>query len=219
MSVQQTLFLNECSLLLYAVLQDRQQVDDILQARVQSPLSVQLEVCFQKRLGSSYDTCLFLIQDIKEQLEEIHSDLSRLSSSCSTKDYKIRAREVTSNMKSAIKTGFEKNGYSKKIENLKKSREDLASLASQITVIQNETYRNVVYRATETDDFVARFLRIRKASRALHEAFTEAWCRSCREAAHPEHTTLLCLGAQVDECVCLDLAVSNARPDNKSIDR
>ena len=217
LSVQQTLFLNECSFLLHAVLQDSQQVDDILRAESEAPMPVHLEARFQERLGNSYGACISLVQDIKEQLEEIYSDLRRLSHSCSIKDNCVK--ELTSNIKSAIKIGLKKHGYGKKIDNLKKNREDLASLASHINKMENQTDKSLKPRATAIDDTVTHFLAIRKASRALHEAFADAWCRSCQEAAHVEHNTILCLDAQVNECVRLDLAISNARPDNKGANR
>ncbi|KAI9684549.1 MAG: hypothetical protein M1822_005637, partial [Bathelium mastoideum] len=217
---QQHLFKNECLVLLQAALQDRAQVSKIIEGNPDVfPLSPNFETRFREYLGNNYQYCKEIIQDIREQLVEIQSDLDHISPLQPRVGTNSQFKEFTSSVKSGLTLSFEKSNYMRKIDNLRVLREELTTLRSQVTVLGEAAAHNGHRHSVLNHDMCTRFRTVREASTTLHEALSQVWDHSCRETSHSQHNTILCLDAKVDNCVRLDLAISYERRDSMSMTR
>ncbi|KAI9686994.1 MAG: hypothetical protein M1822_002747 [Bathelium mastoideum] len=217
--VQQSRFKNECSLLLTAALRDQQQANDLLEGKFEDSLRIDAERRFQKCLGDSYDACVIIVQEIKEHLEVFQNDLEGVSLPSVPDDSCEQAKRFPLNMKSALKTAIKKGQFSKNLQDLERWNENLGALRSEIIDMQAIEDQSVSAKNPVSKDTISDFCAIQEASTALHAAFSEVFDQSCREAAHLQHQTILCLDAKVDQYVRLDIAISSnsddPRPSNK----
>ncbi|KAI9661046.1 MAG: hypothetical protein M1821_009373 [Bathelium mastoideum] len=210
---EQSRFKNECSLLLTAALRDQQQANDLLEEKSEDSLLIDAERQFQECLGDSYDACVIIVQEIKERLEVFQDDLEGVSLSSVLDDNCEHAKRSPLNMRSALKTAVKKGQFSRNLQELEKWNENLGALRSEITDMQAVKDQSVSTRHKVSIDTISSFRAIQEASTALHTAFSEVFDQSCREAAHLQHQTILCLDAKVDQYVRLDIAVSSNSDD------
>ena len=101
--------------------------------------------------------------------------------------------------------------HAKCLASLRDRNNDLSTLRLQVNALQEHPgnkKRVVVPKHYNT---------IQIAARKLHEALCEAWC--CDDAAHRSHYAKLCLDAEVQSEVQLDLAISCHGPEAGSPER
>jgi hypothetical protein len=106
-------------------------------------------------------------------------------------------------LRGAITLTFEKSSYERSIEKLRDRNGELGALRQQIVAFQQITPAtgNLVKHRT----LPGRFQFIQNASQKLHEALCNAWC--CDDPAHRGHYAKLCLDADFQTEVRLDLAI------------
>lgn len=175
-------------------------------------------------LEDSLEHCRKIIEETKDVLDEVreemgsfdvllasktkvcadvpehkhHTNLSRR-----TQDESIK--KAIKRLKGAIKITFNKSNYEQCLTRLREQNNDLGLLQSQISAFQKHftsTPRSLVHPKALPD----RFRSIQNVSQKLHEALCSAWC--CDDAEHRGHYAKLCLDAEVQTEVRLDLAIS-----------
>ena len=198
-------------------MQNQTQVSNIIEGNLDASSSI-IETRFKQCLGSSYETCKEIVQDIGEQLVDVQNDIDRIAPLQPIGSTNTQFKEFASSIKTGIALSFEKSNYMKKIRNLRELREELTALRFQVSALEAAAHTKPSHAAINRD-VGARLCAIRKASMTLHEALSQLWSHSCHEASHSQHSTILCLDAKVDHCVCLDLAISYEKDRSTSTSR
>jgi hypothetical protein len=108
-------------------------------------------------------------------------------------------------LRGVAQVAFNKSKYERCLTDLRDRNDDLSTLRSQIRAFQHQatsTIGTVMRHKTLPD----RFQSIQGASQKLLEALCSAWC--CDDSKHCGHYAKLCLDAEVQAEVRLDLAIS-----------
>ncbi|KAI9659934.1 MAG: hypothetical protein M1821_001286 [Bathelium mastoideum] len=208
--VQKRLFENECALLLGSVVKNQEEVDTILDVGLDvSDTGNAHSERLQQHLGYENYQCLSdIVGEMLEHLRAIQSDLQLFETqNCKPGSMELVKRRV-SDLRNAVTIAFEKNVYLKKIRNLAELCEELRILRSQLSDNDAQFGGIVTSKRPSNREVLDRFRAVREASATLHEAFANAWPSSCVEATHSQHKTILCVDAEVNDYVRLDLAVS-----------
>jgi hypothetical protein len=208
--VQKRLFENECALLLRSVVKNQDELDSILDAGLLAPDVKNIhDEQLQRHLGSDNYQCFSeIVGEMLEQLCSIQGDLQVFENQDCTPGSFGSARRKVGDLRNAITIAFEKNVYLRKIRTLAELCEELRVLRSQLC--ENKAVAEAIAPSKRPNErgVFNRFHAIRSASSALHEAFANTWPNSCAEVTHSQHKTIICVDAEVDDVVRLDLAVS-----------
>ena len=108
-------------------------------------------------------------------------------------------------LRNSSKITFEKSKYEKSLSDLRDHNSQLCQLRSHLGDFQNQRTcpaDRCIGRKTLPSQITA----IQRASQKLHEALSNAWC--CGDLAHAGHFAKICLDAEVQAGVHLDLAIS-----------
>lgn len=207
LGVQRRLFENECFLLLGHIFRDEGNALAFLEgyAIKHEALKKEIDERFEKCIGDSYATCCDIVRDIEDSLRDMQHDLECFVRSESRQ--RNRVKETARHIQQAVVVAFEKDRYLRKIDCLNELRLEFAELRSQIEEMQKNPPVTTELVRTCSKRIPEKFGLIREASSTLHEGFAEAWNSSCDEAAHMQHTTILCLDVKVDDSVRLDLGI------------
>ena len=207
------MFENECFLLLGTIYPDESNASAFLESYAIRSIASKDEVdkCFEECLGNSYVECCEVIQDIEDSLRDLQFDLQSFVRSEARQGN--RAKETVRRVRDAVEITFEKNDYLKKIKRLNDLRLEFAALRNQIEEMCRRSNSLSRPNGTSSKTIPTKFGLIREASSTLHESLTRAWESSCDEAAHTQHTTILCLDTNFDDSVRLDLAISSTISD------
>ncbi|KAF2235089.1 hypothetical protein EV356DRAFT_514708 [Viridothelium virens] len=208
--VQKRLFENECALLLGSIIKYPEEIDTILDVGLDvSGTGNAHNEHLQQHLGNDNYQCFSdIVEEMLEHLRDIQNDLQIFETrNCKPGSMESTRRRV-SDLRNAVIIAFEKNVYLKKIRYLAELCEELRILRPQLNDSDSQSGTIVPSKRPSNREVLDRFRAVREVSATLHEAFANAWPSSCAEATHSQHTTLLCVDAEVNDCVRLDLAVS-----------
>ena len=114
-------------------------------------------------------------------------------------------KSVIDSCKAAFKITLDEAQHETCLASLRNRNSDLSTLRLQINALQehiSNRKRIVVLKHYNT---------IKIAARELHETLCEVWC--CDDAARRSHYAKLCLDAEVQSEVQLDLAISCHEPE------
>ena len=229
--VHNGIFLNHCRLLLRLV-EDEKVAEDMLED--QSDLrwtSKELNDRLNAVLKDSFELCHSIIEGTKDVIDEMKVEMGSfdvLKGSkrrvCAYPLHRCHAnpspfqdetiKRTIKRLHGAVKITFNKSMYEKCLASLRDRNDDLSALRSQISAFQQQS--------TSTTGALVRhkalpegFQSIQNASLRLHESLCSAWC--CDDADHSGHYAKLCLDAEVQAEVRLDLAISCHEAINESI--
>ena len=207
--VQNRLFENECFLLLKHIFPTECNSSAFLDGYTvkSEALREEIDDRFEECLGNSYAECCEVVQDIEDGLHDMQHDLQCFVRSEFRE--RNRAKETARRIRNVVKITFEKSDYLRKIQHLNELRLEFAALRSQIEEMRRRPTSLLGPYTPACNKIPTEYGLIREASSTLHESLTEAWNSSCDEAAHIQHTTILCLDTKVDDSVRLDLAISS----------
>src|SRR5690242_2389754 len=112
-------------------------------------------------------------------------------------------------LKGAITITFEKSRYDRCLTSLRERNGDLSALRSQVRAFQRHDTQKTS-TCTHHKALPGGIRAIQTASLKLHEALCSAWC--CDDPDHRGHHAKLCIDAQAQTEVRLDLAISCHEP-------
>ena len=107
-------------------------------------------------------------------------------------------------LRGAVGITFDKSAHEKTLDKLRARNGELKALREQIAAFR--------HGARASDALVRHkaiphhIQSIRSASHKLHDALCSSWC--CDESAHRGHHAKLCLDAEIQSEVCLNIAIS-----------
>ncbi|KAH8702245.1 hypothetical protein BGW36DRAFT_290100 [Talaromyces proteolyticus] len=222
LEIQRRVFLNECHFLLRLVVTDERTIWAMLSnTRHDEWASRSIDQQWRRYLDENYDTCLKIVEEINEKLEELGVKFNHFDSISAQLPEENSQRRLD-RIQSAIKMSFKKPGYDQSIKALRTANADLQTLRKHLNEFQNTNqYRNntsIDRRGKRRRVEYTQYEPIRHASRALHEALTTAW--PCSQPTHLSHYAKLLLSVSVDQEVSLHLIIlsensrRNIRPDN-----
>ncbi|KAJ5964877.1 uncharacterized protein N7479_004753 [Penicillium vulpinum] len=194
--VQQQNFQNEYSLLQYVIAGE--DGEDDLQATWTSDHTARrkalLEEHLNKRIDDSYETFTDIVNDTKKELDEMEESLKAFS---------------------VLKIVFNKKRYETHLTKLRESNMDLHTFRMQLDELLKK--RSNTFSQPQVRKFLPRhYSSVQKVSQTLHEALSSAW--DCSYSGHETHYGKLCVEAQVQDMVRLDMALSYkmGQDDNRS---
>lgn len=221
--IQHHNFQNECSLLQYIIAGEDtfQTVWDDKDRTSQRNAS--LEEHLNKRIDDSHQTCEDIVNDIKKELDEMEEDLKsfgvlknekRQVSQCMlprsthppfTFDQHEKLKATINRVRNSIKVVFDKDRYIKRLTKLRESNMDLHTFRMQIEELLKRR-SDTVSLSKIRKRLPPHYSSVQKVSQTLHEALSNAW--NCPYSGHKTHYGKLCVEAQVQNVVRLDLALS-----------
>ncbi|EUC42454.1 hypothetical protein COCMIDRAFT_7987 [Bipolaris oryzae ATCC 44560] len=198
------IFLNEVRLLLGSIQNKKQTKVDLKDYNNQRWVNQETEDQLRAILQDNYDVCGEIIQHTGLFLEDIASELEGfdpfLSQKLPTESFKTAYKRLSK----PLKFTFNKSRYEKCLNSLRDRNSELISLRSQVVAIeQQEVPSGICIQHVKLPD---RFETIQTVSRKLHESLCGVW--HCDQPAHCGHDAKLCLDADVNHDVTLDLAIS-----------
>ncbi|ORY11614.1 hypothetical protein BCR34DRAFT_601219 [Clohesyomyces aquaticus] len=206
-SIRRTSFRNECRLLLLLV-EDDQRASAILETleASQSWLSKEVDEKLTGVLKESADACRCLIESSKESLDVMQEELAHFDVFKQRKEQDEPIKAAIRRLRNAISITFDESKHQKSLATLRECNAELAQLRSQIGAFQQYAGCSTDGICVSRKPLPSRFGAIRATSKKLHEALSSAWC--CGFPSHSGHSAKICLDAQVDAEVQLDLAIS-----------
>ncbi|KAF1828669.1 hypothetical protein BDW02DRAFT_511784, partial [Decorospora gaudefroyi] len=205
LKVHNGIFLNECRLLL-RLAEDEHATEDMLEDQTDRRwTSTELNVKLGAVLKDSLELCCSIIEETKDTTDLIMEEMKKFDVLQEQKQKNEKVRSAIKRLRGAISITFDKSKYDRCLEKLRDRNGELAAFRQQIDAFQ-QTTRNLVKHKTAP----GRFQSIQNASQKLHEALCGAWC--CDDPAHRRHYAKLCLDAEVQTEVRLDLAISCHEP-------
>jgi len=221
---QNGIFHNHCKLLLLLV-EDKKAAEGMFE----DPADVRwtskdLNDKLNAVLENSLEHCRKIIEGTKDVLDEVREEMGSFdvlvaskTTVCAdvpkhkhhtnlrrhTQDESIK--KAVKRLKGAIKITFNKSNYEQCLVRLREQNNDLGLLQSQISAFQKHfaSSKGPLIRPKALPE---RFRSVQNVSQKLHEALCSAWC--CDDARHRGHYAKLCLDAEVQTEVRLDLAIS-----------
>ncbi|CRK18870.1 hypothetical protein BN1723_012245 [Verticillium longisporum] len=210
LSVQRSVFENECHLLLRLVLPNDDAIDEMIadpdHERWADP---GLDDAIAQWLGKSLEAYKGSVEASHEALCELEEQLRGFNvvhglqqKGERMKDTLRRLRRVQDGVKVVIN---EKN-YISALDELKQSTEGLTALREQIAELDKlKTAVQIKTKRPPAGEW-ARLLRIRRASKALHDALAGAW--NCSQEGHMRHLVKLFIETDlVDDEIQMDIAI------------
>lgn len=221
--IQQHNFQNEYSLLQYVLTGE----DDLQVMRTNSDDIVRnpslLEKHLNERLEESCEICKGIVNNTKMKLEEMEEDLKSFAVLKSEKrqvssimlpgllthlltfDQHEKLKATIYRVRNSMKVVFDKERYERHLIELRESNMDLYTFRMQLTEIlerESGTFRQSRYRKR----LPRHYFSVQKVSQTLHKALSIAW--KCQSSGHDTHYGKICVEAQVQDMVRLDLALS-----------
>ncbi|KAF2131118.1 hypothetical protein P153DRAFT_355895 [Dothidotthia symphoricarpi CBS 119687] len=214
MRVCNGVFLNECRLLLRLV-EDEKGAENMLEDEAdQRWTSKELNDRLNVVLKDSFQLCCDIVEETKDTVGGMKEEMKKFDVLFERKQSGESIRSTIKRLRGAIKIVFDKSKYEKSLVSLRDRNGDLSALRSQIGTFQQQN-TSTTGTSVRHKPLPARFQSIQNSSLKLHEALCSAWC--CDDSAHRGHYAKLCLEAEVQTEVRLDLAISchGATIDNR----
>ncbi|KAH4115333.1 hypothetical protein HBH47_181800 [Parastagonospora nodorum] len=205
LKVQNGIFLNHCRLLLRLVEDDKAAEDMLEDGSDQRWTSKELNDKLNVVLKDSLELSRSIIEETKDVIDEMKEEMRKFDHLKAQKKIDESFRAAIKRLRGAVQISFNKSKYERCLASLRDHNDDLNTLRSQIRAFQHQatTTAGATVRHKVLPD---RFQSIQSASQKLHEALCSAWC--CDDAKHRGHFAKLCLDAEADTEVRLDIAIS-----------
>ncbi|KAF2865320.1 hypothetical protein BDV95DRAFT_632374 [Massariosphaeria phaeospora] len=204
LKVHHGIFLNECRLLLRLV-EDEKGVEEMLDdTNDQRWTSKKLNDKLNGFLKESFELCLSIIEASKETVDEMDEEMSKFDVLTAQKDKDESIKATIRRLRNAVRITFDKSKYEQSLANLRDRNFELSTLRAHIGAFQPKTCSDLSCVGGKA--LPSRIDAIKSTSQKLHEALAGAWC--CGDLKHGGHYAKLCLDAEVQNEVRLDLAIS-----------
>ncbi|KAF9871368.1 hypothetical protein CkaCkLH20_11015 [Colletotrichum karsti] len=188
--IQRQVFANECGLWLRLIMDD----DEVASEMASDPShdgwnDPYLDNSFRSRLKKNYDAWFEITKDISDNIEILETQISSYEASPETKNKGGKLKKVLMRTKDGIKVAFNASDFEDTIEKLRLSNNELKGLREQIGELHKpKSQSSNQARCSKRGDW-ATLIRIRRASKALHEALIRAW--NCGQPGHLGHVVKL----------------------------
>ncbi|KAF2036133.1 hypothetical protein EK21DRAFT_52993 [Setomelanomma holmii] len=213
LKVHKGIFLNHCRLLLRLV-EDEKDAEDMLDdGNDWRWTNKELNDRLNAVLKDNFELCRSIVEDTRDVMDDLMAEVESFDVLKAHKSKDEKFKTTIKRLQGAVKIKFNKAKYEKCLASLRDRNDNLSVLRSQIGAFQQQG-------AIESSALVKhkvlpdRFHSIQSASQKLHEALCSAWC--CNDAEHRGHYAKLCLDAEVQSEVRLDLAISCQEPSMES---
>lgn len=224
LKVHNGIFLNEVRLLL-RLIGPEEDIESMLDnVADQRWTSKHLDDKLGAALQNSFEICHGIIKEIKETIKVMTEEMGkfdvlinqktkvsdsapvppRTQSHLDRQDEKLAS--TLKRLRGAIKITLDKSQHDRCLSSLRDRNGDLSVLRSQISAFQYLDTAHREYKAVQHRALPRELEAIQSASHKLHEALCSAWC--CDDPAHRGHYAKLCIDAQAEAEVRLDLAIS-----------
>ncbi|KAF2629517.1 hypothetical protein BU25DRAFT_456615 [Macroventuria anomochaeta] len=209
LKVHNGIFLNEVRLLLRSI-EAEEEVESMLEDAVdQRWISKHLNDKLRTVLRDSFDVCHGIIEETRDTIETMREEIGNFDVLLNQKTKGESIKSTLKRLGGAIKITFDKSRHDRCLANLRDRNGDLSALRSQVSALQRQDAHGT--SACVQHKPLPRGLNsIQNASQKLHEAICGAWC--CDDPTHRGHYAKLCIDAQVQAEVRLDLAISCHEP-------
>ncbi|KAK2063389.1 hypothetical protein LY76DRAFT_563343 [Colletotrichum caudatum] len=190
LKIQRQVFANECGLWLRFILDD----DEVASGMASNPShdgwnNPSLDKSFRSRPKKNYDAWFEINKDISDNIETLGTQISSYEASAETKGQDGKLKKVLKRTKDGVKVAFHASDFKNAIERLRLSNNELKGLREQIAELQKpKSHSSHQSRDSRSRDW-ATHIRIRRASKALHEALVRTW--NCRQPGHLGHAVRL----------------------------
>ncbi|KAE8845897.1 hypothetical protein PTNB73_01878 [Pyrenophora teres f. teres] len=204
LKVNDGIFLNECRLLLRLV-EDEQAAEYMLKDQKDWRwTSKELNDKLGDVLKNSLDICCSIIQETKDIAETMEEEMKKFNILQEQKQKDEMLKFAIKRLRGAVTICFDKSKFEKGLSKLRDRNGELAALRQQMAAFQQNA--RTLGTLVNHKALPSRFQSIQSASQKLHEALSDAWC--CDDLAHRGHCAKLCLDAEAQTEVHLDLAIS-----------
>ncbi|KAL4909338.1 hypothetical protein BDW74DRAFT_80223 [Aspergillus multicolor] len=209
LATQRQLFLNECHFLLRLVLDDKR----IIQAMVADGDHAKWDDMYlvqewAYRLGSSYRACTGIVEEINDSLNGLEKEIRNFYSISLERQQGEDNRATFKRVRLAVKMALGSTQYDQAISSLRTANGDLRLLRQHLQEFQTgkppsrrQLKRCEAHLERKPEDHET----IRKASQALHETLSSAWC--CSQVNHLNHSAKLFVDSTVERDVSLNLLI------------
>ncbi|KAJ8114277.1 hypothetical protein OPT61_g3796 [Boeremia exigua] len=209
LKVHRGIFLNEVRLLLRSVTSE-EEVESMLEDAVdQRWTKTYLDNKIRMVLQDSFEVCRGIIEETGDILDTMRGEMAKFDELLAQRTKGESFKSALKRLGGAFKITFNKSQYDSCLANLRDRNGDLKTLRSQVSTFQRQDYQKrgsgIQNKALPNGIGL-----IQNASHKLHEALCGAWC--CDDPAHRGHDAKLCIDAQVQAEVRLDLAISCYEP-------
>ncbi|KAF0323089.1 hypothetical protein GQ607_009633 [Colletotrichum asianum] len=205
--IQRQIFSNECCLWLRFALED----GDIISEMASDPghdgwKDPSLDESLRSRLKENYSVWVDIIAGISVTIHNLETDLTSFEESSDTKNSNRKLKRSLKRTKDGVKIAVKASDFESTIGKLRVCNNDLKRLREQIgEIFRPSSHCSIPSRASKRGDW-AGLIRIRRASKALHEALVRAW--NCGQPGHAGHVVKLFVEAsKVDGEVRMNLAI------------
>ncbi|KZL82960.1 hypothetical protein CI238_01981 [Colletotrichum incanum] len=188
--IQQQVFSNECRLWLRFAIED----DEIVSEMASDPEhenwgDASLESCLRTRLKNNYEPWVEIIQDITGYVEELENGIRKFVIEKENKSTEGRLKKTLKRTQDGVKMAFSASDFDILIGELRSSNDDLKGLREQISELHKPTKRHSKDAKAVKQGEWASLIRIRRASKALHDALVRTW--NCGQPGHMGHAVKL----------------------------
>ncbi|KAH0431608.1 hypothetical protein CcaCcLH18_06912 [Colletotrichum camelliae] len=198
-------FANECRLWLAFVIDD-----DVLASEMASDSEhdawndTRLDASFRSQLKDNYDVWLEINTEICQKIDSLESSLANFEETSNMKDNKLK--KALKRTVDGVKVATNSTDINILIEELRSSNTELKGLREQVGEIRKTKPRSSEkVPSTQKGDW-ASLIRVRRASKALHEALIRTW--KCGQPGHLAHAVKLFVETKkVDGEVQMNLAI------------
>ncbi|KAF2651954.1 hypothetical protein K491DRAFT_696015 [Lophiostoma macrostomum CBS 122681] len=212
--IRRGIFRNECCLLLRLVGDDGAAKDMIDNEADERWKDEQLDARLGAALKDNILLCRIAIEASKDAIDDLQEELHKFDLFVESRIGGESIRSTIRRLRAAARITLDKSKYERILANLRDHNADLTQLRSHFGELQQQ--RDCTERDSLNRKSPFRGGTIRTASLKLYEALCSAWC--CEDADHDGHNAKLCLEAEVEEEVRLDLAISCQQTRRQSPD-
>lgn len=182
-----------------------------------------MEEYLNKRVGDSYGACEDIANSTKKELDEMEEDLKsfailkgqkrKVSTHCPhqhslfplTSGQQEKLKAAIHRVRDSITVAFEKEHYESRLTKLRENNMDLHLFRMQLAELLDKRL-NLSRPSKTRKRLPLHYSSVQKVSQTLHEALSSAL--NCPNSGHETHYGKLCVEAQVQDTVRLDLALS-----------
>jgi hypothetical protein len=116
-----------------------------------------------------------------------------------------RLKAAIQRLRNSLKISFHKDEYERTVARLRERNNEFQLLRSQIERFQQKRVEDTK-KSLARKSLPSHYSLIQRASQTLHQALSVAW--NCQHSEHVTHCAKLCIEAQAQSMVKLDMALS-----------